>query len=194
MSNKKSKRWIWTVVLIALVLTICIAVGYVYTRGFFGTQSATPERSFAVYFLDSSKTKPIAEQRKLKVEEEMDVLQGLVAQLLEGPQNKDNTRAIPKGTKLLGMEKDGTVLTVNFSDKYYGPTAADDMLAAVTVVSTLCDIEGVQKVRILVEGSELIGTAKKPLGALGKEDLVCLQIWKGAQYPPRLRQDALQAL
>ena len=172
MKKKTSNKYAWITVSVVLVLAVCVIIGYAFTTGFFSIQTNAPERSFSVYFLDATRSKPVVEQREIKVDENTDVLKELVDNILAGPKGKDNTRAIPKGTKLLGLEKNGTVLTLNFSEKYYGATAADDMLAAITIVKTLCDIEGVQKVRILVEGQELIGTAKKPLGALGKDDLV----------------------
>lgn len=172
MGTKKSNRWIFITLIIAVVLAACVGAGYIFARDALNSNKAVAERSFDIYFLNNSKTKPVAEQRKLQIDENTDILRELIDELLKGPLVKDNYRAIPEGTKLLDISKEGTVLTINFSKEYYGPTAADDMIAAVTVVSTLCDVDGVQKVRILVEDEELIGQGKKPLGALGKEDLV----------------------
>lgn len=173
--NKKRKAVI-SVVSVVLIAALCIT-GYfaVKTRlwGVLNDATGQQQQTVSLYFLDNSKTKLVKEQRKLELASDNEGLHQLVELLIEGPKNNvDFKRALPEKTRLLSLTKHGNLVTADFSQDFFGASDADNMLAASTVVNTLCELEGIDKVTILVEGQELIGTDKKPLGALSKEDII----------------------
>ena len=102
-----------------------------------------------------------------------DTLYKMVELLIKGPENTvSNKRAIPESTKILSLTRKGSLATVDFSSEFNSGSTADDMLAAFTVVYTLCNVDGIGQVSVLVEGEPLVDTDKKPLGALAKNDIV----------------------
>lgn len=173
-SSRKRKGMIISLIVI-IVLAIAIAFGYWAHQTSLLDQfmGDDPGKESVLYFLDSTRTKLVTENRTISYHSEQDYLEQLVMSLIAGPKDSVNMkRAIPDNTRLIGLEKDVDLVTVNFSSEFYDASSADYMLAAFTVVNTLCDVDSIEKVIILVEGEELIGTDKKPLGALRKEDIV----------------------
>lgn len=125
-----------------------------------------------LYFLNSDKTSMVSEKRVVP-ENISDVAAFAVDELIKGPAEIDNMRAIPEGTKVLSIEASGNTATVNFTKKFDEGTKIDRLFARYTLVRTLCSIEDIEKVKILTEGEPLIDLSSgKPLGALGKEDIV----------------------
>lgn len=170
---KISSTAVW---ILSIIVIAALAVA-----GYFATKinpeeyvpSSGEEQTVSLYFLDNTKTTLVKEQRKTSLAPHEEGLAQLVNMLIEGPKNTvDLKRAIPAETQLLSLDVQGNLVTVNFSKEYYGASSADDMLAAFTIVNTLCDVDPDYRVTILVEGSELIGKNKKPLGAFGKDEIV----------------------
>lgn len=160
-----------------LIVTAVIALaaaGYLAATHTFNPNADSGNgNTVSLYFLDNTKTTLVKEQRKMQFTPGEAGLAELVNMLIAGPKNSvDLKRAIPEKTQLLSLTLKEDIATVDFSKDYYSASNADNMLAAFTVVNTLCDAAGVSKVVILVNGQELIGTNKKPLGALGKDDIV----------------------
>lgn len=73
--------------------------------------------------------------------------------LLSGPPEESGlTRVIPAGTRMLDWSMAGRVAQVELSDPYAGLTGVDLTLADYSIVLTLTQLEGVDGVRISVDG------------------------------------------
>ncbi len=167
---KKSKAAIIIAICAIALVAMCV-IGYITLTGQ-GVPANTNE-SVSLYFLDSTKTKLVSETADVKPSDDITMLEDIVRLLIQGPKDSvEKKRAIPQETELLSISVDGSIATVDFSGTFYGATDLDNSLAAATVVKTLCETGMVSKVKILVEGMELIGSDKIPLGALGSDDIV----------------------
>lgn len=125
-----------------------------------------------LYFLNSEKTAMVKETRKIPVNTK-DELAFAVQELIAGPSEIENVRAIPEGAELLSISVKDKIATVNFGNKFDEGTNIEKLWSRYTLVLTLCEFDGIEKVKILTEGKELIGIASgEPLQALGKEDIV----------------------
>ena len=170
----KKSRAITVIAICAVIfLALCFLGYFVYSVGGFGFIPAQQQEKVSLYFLDSSKTKLVTEQREIAHTEGVLRLESIVNMLIDGPKdNVEKKRAIPENTSVLSVSLSGSIATVNFSGGFYGETDIDNSLAAATVVKTLCETNEVTKVIILVEGQELIGSDKVALGALGSDDII----------------------
>ncbi len=168
-----------------VIILICIAaLALLATAGYFiitrseepatdTTTAAQKNETVSLYFLDSSKTTLVAEQREVEPLPDREFIERLVNLLIEGPRDSvEKKRAIPEDTRILSVSINGSIATVDFSAEFYGQTDIDSSLAAATVVKTLCDTRRVSKAIILVEGEALIGSNEVELGALGSDDIV----------------------
>ncbi len=170
---KKSKS-IMVIMACLISFALLCALGYiVYSTNDFGEVANKTTKSYSVYFLDSTKTKLVSETASVEPMSEIDTLCALTNILIKGPKDSvEKKRAIPESTQLLSLDCDASIATVNFSSAFYGESDIDNSLAAATIVKTLCETSYVTKVKILVEGNELINSDKVAYGALGSEDII----------------------
>ena len=88
------------------------------------------------------------------------VLAGALRALLAGPTDFEReiglTTAIPDGTELLGVELDGDTARVDLSETFGSGGGSASMQARVAqVVHTATQLDGVERVRFLIEGEEV---------------------------------------
>ena len=172
---KKSKAILIIVISAVLLALLCTAGYFIATHHNTLSLPAAQKKNETVslYFLDSNKTKLVAEKREVEPMPDIEFLQKITNLLIEGPKDSvEKKRAIPEKTQVLSLTVNGSIATVDFSGDFYGATDIDSSLAAATVVKTLCETTKVTKVIVLVEGQALIGSDKVELGALGSDDIV----------------------
>ena len=112
--------------------------------------------AYAVYYLSEAVDRDLAltpEERTLP--EGMDPVEGLLTLLLEGPESEELTSPIPAGVTLRSWRLEDGVLTVDFSARYAALSGVALTLADYSVVSTLCQVEGVDAVEITADGDYL---------------------------------------
>ncbi len=160
-------------VLAALLLVAVALAAYLLLK-----PDESPKQNFTLYFLDSTGSNFSTETRGIEVSAEAEaddekLLSLLAEALIAGPKDSVvNKRAIPAETELLSLTiSEEKIATVNFSNAFYASTDLENNLAVCTVVLTLCETEKVDKVAVHVDGMEIIGQGKIPLGALGKDDI-----------------------
>lgn len=81
-----------------------------------------------------------------------------IEELLHGPSGGGRNSAIPEGTRVLSVEMDGDLCTVDLSEEFYSgrPDAlAEARLAVYSIVNTLTESGNVSRVRITVEGEQV---------------------------------------
>jgi len=82
-----------------------------------------------------------------------------IQELLNGPSDDSLSMDIPAGTRLLGVETDNGVVSINFS-KEFGHLAQlpqSEPLVLKSIIMTAKQFPGVEEVKILVEGKEYEG-------------------------------------
>lgn len=106
-----------------------------------------------IYFSDSDGLRLVGEERTI---DNTDV-EALINELIKGPQNPDNIKTIPDGTKLLGVEVKNKTAYVNFSkelrDNHWGGSTGE-LFTIFSIVNTLVlqpDLD-IERVQILIEG------------------------------------------
>lgn len=168
----KLKRVVISVAGTGIIVILCALVVLLIQTRVFGWFSHSEKQNVKLYFLDATLSK-LSSEEQIVSKDETDILYSMVQLLIKGPENTvENRRAIPQDTKIISLSKKGNLATVDFSKEFYSAYTANDMLAAFTVVYTLCGVSGIDQVSVLVEGEPLVDTDKKPLGALAKDDIV----------------------
>ncbi len=116
-----------------------------------------------LYFptLDNSALKK--EVREIPVENQA-ILKACIKALSEGPKTAGLRAPIPEGTEVRGISIKNKTAVVDLSKEFLGNSGLDEVTARFSIVNTLAEIEGVDKVRLWVEGAEMIGPSGMPLG------------------------------
>lgn len=107
-----------------------------------------------LYFADTTGTKLIGEREYLSYNKNMSLEQAIVEKLIEGPDIGAAARSLPKGIKLLSISTKEGVCYVNLSETFLDTMT--DVSAEVTlysIVNSLCEVDGIKKVQIMVNGN-----------------------------------------
>lgn len=169
----------WFLAFCGVVLAVVLAVGaYCHISG--KTEETAPNTEGPKPDIKAPEpdTVPQPEQTKLKITlyfgdrqamylipEEREVVKGnqtlekvVLNELIKGPQNPELVRTIPEGTKLLSAEVIDSIAYVDFSEEFktrHWGGSAGETFTLYSVINSLAELGGIQKVQFLLEGEKM---------------------------------------
>lgn len=160
------KRIFLAVIVVLLVITAVI--GCSRNANLNGTE-------YNLYFANQEMNNLVVEKRVIDADKLDEVVEKVVEELLKGPSNSASRTVFAKNTKLLGIDVSDGIANVKFNNAYFPDgekSNAMELLSRYSLVNTLCDIDGIHKVKIFIDGVELTNSLGVPVGPLGKEDIL----------------------
>lgn len=133
------------------------------------------KEKLTIYF-GSSDNRSLAEER-IEILEDLGIEERAnfaLAELLGGPKDPEHKRVIPEGTNLISLKLKDKTATVNFSQEFEksGDNSAR-LLSLYSVVSTLCEIEGISRVQMLVNGRNIkYASTGEDIGLLSMNNVI----------------------
>lgn len=128
------------------------------------TQAAGGKNTMVtLYFPTEDNSALKKEEREIQVVNGA-ILKAMIQALLSGPETTGLHNAIPAGTTLNGVNIKEKVAIVDFSKEFATANDIAGVVERLSVVNTLTSITGVEKVRIHIDGGELIGPSGLALG------------------------------
>ncbi len=111
--------------------------------------------SIKMYFATSDAMYLKAENRNVKTQNTISIEKTIMNELLKGPSSHELISVMPSGTKVLNVETKDAVCYVNLSEEFVSKfSGGSGMLTVYSVVNSLCSLESVQSVQILIEGEK----------------------------------------
>lgn len=103
-----------------------------------------------------------------------DEARAVITKLLQGPVKQKHTRVIPEGTNLISLEIKDRTATVNLSQDFEKTgDNASRLLSIYSVVSTLCSIEGINRVQLLINGRKMqYASSGEDIGVLSMNNVI----------------------
>lgn len=128
--------------------------------------SGTKSESVKLYFALKGNAGLEAETRKIEYKDAASKYISTLKELLKGPSDADRFEtSISKDTKVLGVKTENDNITVDFSKEFNVFSGSMHEAAVISsVVDTMLQFDELKKVRILVEGQELIAPSGEPYG------------------------------
>ncbi|MDP4093551.1 MAG: GerMN domain-containing protein [Bacillota bacterium] len=117
--------------------------------------------SVSLYFPSSDNSTVLKEKRQLEVKSGA-IVRATINALLAGPKDTAMRKAIPDGTKLLGAKVVDKVATLDFSKEFATANDTAEIVERISVIDSIASIQGVEKVKILVEGKDWMDPSGKP--------------------------------
>lgn len=131
-------------------------------------EKVTPEEEISDEQLRTSKVKLyfgnndgtiVEETRDIDVKELLkDPYKIIINMLIEGPKEEENKKLIPEGTKLIGVERTGDVLTIDFSKEFIDNCEKDvdkQELLLKSIVYSVMELREIEEIRIIIEGKQV---------------------------------------
>lgn len=110
-------------------------------------------QEIALYFLNRTQNSLTVETRRITASQPGINFTQIIDALSKGPVSPELESVVPDGTKLLSASHVEDIVTVNLSEDFLG--AEDLLIARAALVNTLVDIDGIEFVKIMVEGKEI---------------------------------------
>ena len=118
----------------------------------------TVVRKYAkLYYASSDGLSLVPEVREIEISDKESAELLVVKELLKGPSANGVSKTIPSETKVLSVETKEGICLVNFSNDFitkHSGGAAAEALTIYSVVNSLTELEGVDKVQFLIEGQK----------------------------------------
>ena len=117
-----------------------------------------PNALVRLYFADTQNRYLIEEQRSTAIDDEDGLPDYIVRSLIAGPQSESLRPTIPKGTMLLNVSVVDRVCLVNFSAEFLQNRPRNvlaERMTVFSVVNSLSQLDEVDSVEILAEGSSI---------------------------------------
>ena len=154
---------------------LCLLISFVLIIMAFASCTGKNTTEISLYFKDKAENKINKETRKIHSPDKggaEDLAKATLNELIKGPENETNKAVFSKNTKLLSLAINEKVVTVDFSEHYSEAQNVDALLLRYSVISTLCDIDGIDGVVIKVEGKPIVSEATgKEFGVLSMSDI-----------------------
>ena len=124
--------------------------------------------NITLFYGDEGNEKMVTEQRQISFNPEDDKYKLALIELIKGPNNQNYMANIDPKTIVYGTIRQDTSLIVDFSEEFnrFNGTMAE-IIGIGSVVNTLTTFEEIKKVKILVEGEDLIAPSGSPRGFMG---------------------------
>lgn len=146
---------------------LCLLLAFImlFTSGCF-LMSGTEAESVKLYYPLKGNAGLDTENREIQYKDAKSKYANTLEELLKGPSDSSKFETgISKDTKVLGIEVKGENLTVNFSKEFSAFSGSMHEAAVVSsVVDTMLQFKELKKVKILVEGQDLIAPSGEPYG------------------------------
>ncbi len=151
----------------AAILFIAAAAGVLIYRG-----HSVQVKQCQLYFLNQAGTSLSVEDRRVSYHDNDDLPEAVLRRLMKGPENSGNMRVINKGADILSVVNDGAGnYTVDFSEDFHTGDSTRDIFSVYAVAKTLCAEEGVNSVRVTVNGADFVSADGSVIGALTSDDI-----------------------
>jgi spore germination protein GerM len=119
------------------------------------------KQTISLYFSDDQAMFLLPEKREIQLANnatQEQLIEATVKQLIEGPKTKELQPTFPPETRLLGVKVENGTAIVDFSSelrsKHWGGSAGESMTLG-SLVNTLTEIKGIDKVQLLLEGKKV---------------------------------------
>ena len=116
-----------------------------------------------LFYGDENNEKMVSEERDITYNKDENKYEITLEELIKGPDDEKLNANINDDTEVLGTTKQNTDLIVDLSDEFnrFSGSVAE-IIAVGSVVNTMTQFENIERVKILIEGEELIGPSGEP--------------------------------
>ena len=149
-------------ILAAVILTITLCTG----------DRAKNRYDAALYFYNEQQTTIEAESRTIRYTDRQELAELIVKELIKGPESAKSRRVIASDAELISVSgvEDGEVI-VNLSKEFQTGDKKNDVLAVYSIVKSLCAVRGIDRVKVVTDGTDILSEDGSIIGFLTDQDI-----------------------
>ncbi|MBE7039281.1 MAG: hypothetical protein E7398_00980 [Ruminococcaceae bacterium] len=162
---------------IAFFVLVCLLTMY-----FAGCKNETPvnvdnsnslrQKTASIYYMNSETNNLVKKETDIKHIEKNKIFSFIMEKVIENPNEEGIKSAVRAGTKCLWVKAEKNLVSLNLSKEFYNEQNIYDILSVGAIVKSLCSIEGIDSVNILIENNPLTNVKGEEIGILRDTDFV----------------------
>ncbi|GMQ56732.1 hypothetical protein AN1V17_11260 [Vallitalea sediminicola] len=131
------------------------------------------EKNVKLFLSNKEKNSWITKDVNISSVNDEDIVKEIFELLQTGIEDEPDTLiTVPSKIRLLEVKLEKLNLILNVSDEYYKLDTVEETLCRFSLISSLTELDFIDKVEIYVDGVPLKGPDGKAIGAIGKDQLV----------------------
>lgn len=158
---------------VKITRTVSLCILLIMVCSLFGCTPREPMQKVTFYYLNDSRTILEAEVKEIPQTKYLNDTAGIViAELLQGPDSEFLHSPFPEGTSLNSLSLDNRLVKIDLNNKFKFDKEINALFARTSIVRTLCDLNGIDRVQITVAGKPLTAVDGTKIGILQKSDFI----------------------
>ena len=161
----KKKTAVAGIALAAVIVCVIVAV--------FAMRQEEYQNSIQLnlYFLNEKESTIVAEKREIRYNSEYEIPERVLDALKRGPVDKKNLPIMSRSVDVQRINVENGAMAVDFSQEYLTDDQNQNMLATYAVAKSLCQIDGINTVKVTAEGRDIIAPDGRSIDALADADI-----------------------
>ncbi len=157
--------------IISLVSAVVIIISTIFIMKFERTDNNNEIKNINLYFFNDTYTTILSEERKITPSADVSPERAVLNALFDGPTDSKLRPVFEKNTTLLSMNKSHRDLILDFSDSFKTEDTSKCFLATYAIVKSMCQLSGIEKVLVTVNGERIQDSEGNEIGFLSDKDI-----------------------
>ena len=156
---------------ISFISAAVIIISTIFIINFERADNNNETKNIDLYFFNDTYTSIVSEERKITPSAEIPPERAVLNALFDGPTDSKLKPIFEKNTALLSMKKNHRELTLDFSDTFKTEDSSKCFLATYAVVKSMCQLSGIERVLVTVNGEKISDSEGNEIGFLSDKDI-----------------------
>ena len=155
-----------------LLLRIALVMGLLLCTACGDRREAQEVTSYKVYYVNNDETKIVDREYMSETSDGALLLAEFLEQLAHISEKMEYETLLEKEISVVGHTLDNGLLTLDFDESYHNLRGTREILARASIVRTLTQIPGVERITFTVNGEQLMDAAGAAVGVMAADTFI----------------------
>ena len=155
-----------------LLLRIALVMGLLLCTACGDRREAQEVTSYKIYYVNNDETKIVDREYMSETSDGALLLAEFLEQLAHISEKMEYETLLEKEISVVGHTLDNGLLTLDFDESYHNLRGTREILARASIVRTLTQIPGVERITFTVNGEQLMDAAGAAVGVMAADTFI----------------------
>jgi len=155
-----------------IVITIVAVLSYLVVNNITNREELPRIGFIDIYFIDTTTNKLVVEPRHVPQSDLNTMVSMVLSEFMSPSTITSNINSIPNSIEVEEIVLDDGDLIITFSEEYRELSPIQEILGRSALTWTVTGIEGIENLRVYVQGQELLKSTGEPIGNLNRNNVL----------------------
>lgn len=155
-----------------LLFAAVLVMGFLMCTACADRRQAQEGTSYKIYYVNNEETKIVEREYVSETSDGALLLEELLEQLSQISEKMEYETLLAKEISVVGHTLDNGLLTLDFDESYYSLRGTREILARASIVRTLTQLPGVERITFTVNGEQLMDAAGAAVGVMAADTFI----------------------